>query len=157
MRIHEPNRRTALLFLTTCALSLPLAFCGCLENEEDFTIKPDCSVELRITAKGDSEDLLDGYAAPIDGPWEPASADAAELWKKDPRAAVDPQTIRRLRELGYVTDQPSPARKQIALVYDGSFASVDAIPRFFAPEAEPYRTAFLERSASLRVETKSGR
>lgn len=147
MTMNAPVRALAIL---TLALS------SCLEHEEEITVRPDGSVAVAIRAKGKPEDLGDGYAVPLEAPW----------------VAENPQTLEWIRVLGSDTGSASVRAnlaslagksgtihpgEDVDLAVRAQFASAKDLPRFFAPESEPFRTAYLERATDLRVERKGGR
>ena len=129
---------------------------GCLENEEELEIRPDGSVTVTVSAKGDLRDLADGYPVPLDPGWRMASDDARR-WMAD----VGPDTgsahararVDELRWKGAESKDPPEAR----LVVERDFPSVDALPACYARVDEPYRTAYLQRSTSLEVRQLDGR
>jgi hypothetical protein len=144
------------LSLPRIALVSVLALCGCLENEEDITVQADGAVEVRIRASGDPGDLADGYAVPLEVPWRPATADA-ERWLAEIGADTGSAAVQaRSEDVAW----PTPAgkdRPQADLAVERSFASVEEWPRWFAPASEPYRTAYLERSAELEIRRAGAR
>lgn len=128
------NRSMPLL----CAAALLLG--GCLENEEQITIAEDGSVQIRVSAEGDRTDLADGSPIPKFGPWQPVDEHTA-AW------------------LG-AADQPPEASQggdKLKVTVEASFDCVEDLPRFYAPEKNPYRTASLQRSASLEVKVRGER
>jgi hypothetical protein len=108
-------------------LLVPALLAGCLENEETIAVRPDGSVHVRVRARGDRKDLAEGHAVPAGAPWT-ALPGATGL------------------------DQDQEER-----IAEATFASVRDWPRFHAPASEPYQTAFLERSADLKIERKGAR
>lgn len=62
---------------------LPFAFAlllpACRETEEEITVRPDGSLHVELQAKGNVEDLADGYPIPLGGPWE-ARNDETRAW-----------------------------------------------------------------------------
>ena len=140
--------------LTTLALSLILT--ACLENEETIEVRRDGSVHVKLVAKGDIVDLTDGYALPLDAPWVPSGD--APTWLEH----VGPDTgsayvQERADEIDWVAKTHHKKDDGMALVVEADFASVESWPRFHAPASEPYRGAYLERSASLKVDDKGDR
>lgn len=128
--------RTFLPVLLACSLA------ACVENEEELTIRPDGSVSVRMSAKSKQEtDLADGFPLPFDAAWSPANA-ATREWIASARSH---------------TPSPTDREEALELAVDASFASVRDLPRFTAPESEPYRGAYLERTSDLRVETRGGK
>jgi hypothetical protein len=137
---------------TLSRITLPalLLLAGCLENEEDIVVRADGSVEVTVRAKGDPADLADGYAVPLALPWRPASPDA-ERWLAEVGADTGSAAVQtRAVEVAWPTP-PGEDRPQADLAVTRSFDSVEAWPRWLAPESEPYRTAYLERSATLEI------
>lgn len=131
---------------------LVLPLCACLENEEHIEIGADGSVEVQVSARGMVNDLADGYPVPLDGVWQPVGA-ATELWLRE----VGPTTggawtSGRAAEVDWAALGFDPEKLELGA--RARFASVEAWPRFFAPENEVYREAYSERSASLRVERR---
>ncbi len=131
-------------------LSALLVLPACLENEEEITVRPDGSVEVTVRAKGDPGDLADGYAVPLGVPWKPETPDTArwlsEVGNDTGSAAI--QT--RANEVDWPVAE-GESKPEVELAATRSFASVEEWPRWFAPESEPYRTAYLERSAKLEI------
>src|SRR6185295_6709853 len=99
----------------------------CVENDEELTIRADGSVGVRLHAKGRPADFGEGYAMPLQGPW----------------SAQNASTIAEGAD--------------VDLEVAAEFSSVRDLPRFYAPAGEPYRTAYLQRTSDLRVESKGGR
>lgn len=135
--------------------SLPL-LPACLENEEEIEVRADGSVRVTLRAGGQPSDLDDGYALPLDAAWASASADTA-LWL----ARVGPDTgsaatraalARSSWPLDAGEDEP---RAGLAVTRD--FARLEDVPRHFAPDSEPYRSAYLERTGSLTIRADGAR
>lgn len=127
------NLRTCLLALLACTST------ACLENEEELAIRPDGSVTVRMSAKSKQEtDLADGYPLPFDGAWRAANA-ATREWLATNRAQ---------------SPAPNDRNDELELTVEASFASVRELPRFTAPESEPYQSSYLERTSDLRIETR---
>jgi len=114
------------------ALLLPLA--ACLEIEEEVLVRPDGSATVTVTAKGDEEDLAEGFPIPTFAPWR----------------AADEIT------LAWLSGQPLPKDNDGARM-TADFASVAALPAFWASPTEPYRSALLQRSSDLQVLRKGAR
>lgn len=134
----------ALLF----ALVLPLS--ACLENEEEIEIRPDGSVEVMVRAQGKVADLSEGFPVPLDAPWQAIGAQS-ELWLRTiGPASGGAWEHERALEIDWPTYGVDPEKLELAA--RARFASVEEWPRFFAPADEPYREAYSERSASLRIE-----
>lgn len=140
--------------LAICALAVCAS--SCLENEEEITVREDGSVSVRMSAKGKPEDLADGYPIPLDSPWI-GDSDATSMWVRAVGGDTGSAGVREsLGRLAAGSSKINPD-EDFTLAVRADFSSVNDIPRWIAPQAEPYRTAYLERSADLRVETKSGR
>lgn len=128
------------------ALVLPLA-AACLENEEQIEIRPDGSVRLTVVARGDAADLAEGYPVPLEAPWELASVDAKRWVERFGASTGSPEVRARLDEIGWgVKDND-----EIELQVTRELPSVDALPRWYASERDPYHEAYLERGASLKI------
>ncbi len=121
------SRKLALL------LALPLASGACLEVEEEVEVRPDGSLAVALVAKGDPQDFAQGYPLPSSRPWRGSDA-AGVAW--------------------LAGEAPG---KDVPVRLEASFASAADLPRFFAPENEPYRTAHLERTTKLSVTRKGAR
>jgi hypothetical protein len=136
--------------------ALALGLAGCLENDEEITVRPDGSVSVEIAAKGKMKDLSDGYPVPLDGPWSPQT-DATREWLR----LVGPDTgsapVRANAEALGGRSALLPADQDVELRVRAEFASVRDLPRFFAPASEAFRSAYLERASELRVEKKGAR
>lgn len=131
---------------------LTLLLGACLENEEAIVVGSDGSIVVTVGAKGDPDDLTDGYAVPLGARWRPVSADA-ERWL----AEVGTDTGGELTRVGLEGVEWDPEASEedeskAELFVQGRFDSVEEWPRWFAPESDPYRTAYLERSATLSVQ-----
>ncbi len=124
--------------LASCALAVCLA--SCLENEEEITVHPDGTVSVRMSAKGQPSDLADGHPIPLHAPWIADSVETA-AWIRNADAATS----------------SALAQDELTLAVRADFASANDVPRWLAPQAEPYPTAYLERATSLSIESKSGR
>jgi hypothetical protein len=134
----------------TALLLLALVAGGCLENEEEIEIRPDGSAHVVLRAKGDAADLCTGYALPLAAPFAPAN-DAASEWL----ASFAPDTggpEARARREGL-----AKGGGERDLRVEAELGSVEDLPQFWAPEREPYRTAYLERDAHLSVEQRGSR
>lgn len=119
---------------------LPLA--ACIETEEHVVVHPDLGLDVTLRASGDRGDLRSGYPLPLEGPWA-ARDGATQAWlDATRRGTVDPDA-----------DPGESAELELS----ASFASADELPRWFAPAAHPYRTAFLERDTQVSVEQRGGR
>lgn len=142
------------LLRITASLAL-IALAACVENEEEITIRPDGSASVRVAAKGKADDLADGYGVPLAAPWTATNDETLEwmrvLGQDTGSAAVRANLARLDASHGAITSD-----REMKLEARADFASVKDWPRWFAPESEVYRNAYLERSASLTVESKSG-
>jgi hypothetical protein len=138
----------------TCLLALLAA--GCLEQEETITVHPDGSLEVTLLAKGDTTDLCTGYPLPLASPWKPVNKEARDWLAEMAPDTGGPQAQERLVELRAVErdGEKVPGRQ---LIVGANFASTDDLPRWFAPDEEPYRSAYLARSADLELEQKGRR
>lgn len=131
-------------------LVLPLA--ACLENEEEIVIGADGSVAVTVTARGKVDDLAAGFPVPLDGPWQARGA-STELWLREVGPATGGAWAQdRAPEVDWRALGVDPEKLELSA--SARFASVEDWPRFFAPASEPYREAYSERSASLRVERR---
>jgi hypothetical protein len=128
---------------------------GCLENDEDIIVHPDGSLEVQMSAKGSPDDLADGYALPLEGPWR-ALDDTTLAWI----AKVGPDTgsaQTRERVAAGAFDVPKQNNGDTRLSVGAHFASAAQLPHFFAPQREPYRSAYLERETQLAIAHKGAR
>jgi len=137
--------------LRPLALAALLLLPACLESEEELRVHDDGSVDVRWRVNGDAADLAAGFPLPLGGPWRTADA-GAERWLAEVGPATGGEGV-RARARGF-TAEPD---ERVELTVEGSFASVDALPRWTAPEDAPYRSAYLERRTALAVERKGGR
>lgn len=139
-------------------MRLPALLCfallssACLENEEAITVRENGSIGVQITARGDAADLCTGYAVPFDGRWTPRNQEALDWLEHVAPDTGGPQARARQVELG-----EAPNDEDRTLVVEAEFASADELPRWFAPEGEPYRSAYLARSASLTMRQRGRR
>ncbi|HVS19318.1 MAG TPA: hypothetical protein VMT18_12005 [Planctomycetota bacterium] len=122
-----------------CALVLALALPACLEIEEEVEVAADGSVEVVVRARGDAADLLEGYPVPTGGAWVADDAGTA----------------------GWLAGGPPPVHPrepdEVAVAVRARFASLADLPRWCAPDGEPYRTAGEERVTSLEVLRRGAR
>ena len=137
------------------ALAL-LALGSCLENEEEIEVRPDGSIDVTMRSSGNLWDLTHGHPIALAGPWRPLD-DLTSLWVSEVGPDTGSRATRERIEAGAWAPYANPDDDNVALCARASFPSADDLPRFLAPEGEPYRTALLERSASLGVERKGGR
>jgi hypothetical protein len=136
--------------------ALALALTACLENEEEITIAPDGSATVIVRAKGRPGDLAEGYAVPLGGPWTTDDPSTLE-WIR--RLGPDTGSAVVRANLAALSDDAGTIRRDedFELVVHGRFDSVRDLPRWYAPDSEPFRTAYLERRSDLRVEQKGRR
>jgi len=128
---------------------LALTAAACLENEEEIRIRPDGSARVVVTAHGDLPDLAGGYPVPLDVPWSPRTEDT-ERWIRELGADTGSAAVRRrLEEITWSSGARDEEKAQLSVARD--FASVADWPRRFAPQQDPYHTAYLERSAELEI------
>ena len=142
--------------IRTLPLLLTLGLGACLENEEEIVVHEDGSVEVRIAAEGDLADLSNGYSVPLGAGWELTSEDAmtwASLVGPD-TGSLEVQT--RIREVEWPEDESTESEK-VRLEATRRFSSVDEMPQWYAPAAEPYQTAYLRRTTDLEVRAAGGR
>lgn len=133
-----------------CLLVAAPALVGCLEHEETITVRPDGSLAVELSTKGDRADLCTGYAVPLASPWTPRNA-GARSWLD----TVAPDTGGpRARA---ASDRLHAEQGEETLVVGAEFASAAELPRWFAPDEEPYRSAYLARSTDLALERKGTR
>ena len=132
-----------------------LSVVGCVENKEEIVIHSDGSLEAQMSAKGSAEDLVDGYPLPLDGPWR-ALDDTTLAWiaKVGPDTGSAQSRARIAAGAWPVTDSD---HKETQLRVGAHFASPADMPRFTAPQREPYRSAYLERETKLAIEHKGAR
>ncbi len=129
---------------------------SCLENEEELEVRPDGSLRVTVTAKGDLSDFTDGYPVPLDPRWKLVSADA-ERWVRELGADTGSAAVRRrLSEVDWSPEKPG-RDDELELSVERAFASVDELPRGFADESDAYRSAYLQRSAALQIRSVGGR
>jgi hypothetical protein len=119
--------------------ALCLALPACLEVEEEIDVRADGSVEVRVRAHGDAADLAEGHPVPTGGPWEAEDAGTASWLAGSPPPLRDGQ------------------KDEVAVGVRASFASVDELPRWFAPPETLYRSACEERATSLEVLRRGAR
>jgi hypothetical protein len=135
-----------------------LAVCvsSCLENEEEITVRPDGSVSVRMSAHGKPDDLADGYPISLDAPWI-GDSETTATWLRDVGRDTGSARVREnLRQLAPGSNELT-TDDDVVVAVRADFRSASDMPRWMAPDSEPYRTAYLERSTDLHVETKSGR
>jgi len=135
-------------------LSLPLVlFTSCLEQEEEIVVHADGSVTLTVTGRGHDHDLTEGYAVPLHGPFV-AQNDETRRWMRtvgeDTGSAL---TRERFESGGWEATDPD----RMQLVSRAEFASAEELPAGYAPPAEPYASAYLQRDAQLNIEEKNGK
>ena len=141
--------------LSTLILALPLA--GCLENEETITIHPDGSLTVRQGVHGDAGDVSGGYNLTLDGPWRPVDVGARNWLAQLGPDTGSPEVLARSETVDYHEVFPGQKLNEVRLTAEARFDSVRDWPRFQAPAAEPYQSAYLERSAALQVEDRGDR
>lgn len=134
------------------ALCLP----ACLENEEEITIQPDGSAAVRLEAKGRADDFTDGYPMPLRAPWIPADNATLE-WLRVLGPDTGSAAVRENLRLSKSQSGGIDPSKDTQLEVGARFPSVEDMPRWFAPEDEPYRTAYLERETHLSITHKGTR
>ncbi len=137
-------------------LLLALGLSACLENEEQLVIHEDGSVEVRLAARGDLADLSNGYPVPLGVGWELVSDDAQTWASQVGTDTGSPAVQARIREVAW-PDPRAAEEDEVRLEVSRRFASVAELPQWFAPEAEPYRTAYMRRTTELDVREGSGR
>lgn len=135
------------LFLRPLLCALPLVSLACLENEEEITVRPDGSLHVKVSAKGDVADLAQGYPVPLAAPWRPVNDGAREWLTKVGGATGGAVALARIGD-ERVLGKPDTERE---LAVEADFASVGDLPARCADPADPYADAYLERSASLQV------
>ena len=159
MRRSRPTR--AQRFAAPAAALAAVLFPACLENEEEILVREDGSVRVVVRSEGDVLDLADGYPVPFGQGWVPAN-DAARTWLS--RIGVGPlDDVRRAQAEAWESELEDAKRRgdadddSLALEVVGEFPSVESWPHWFASEADPYATAYLERDASLGIREEGGR
>jgi hypothetical protein len=150
--MQKPRTSVAAYALSVAAL---LALGGCLENDEDVVVHPDGSLDVRMSAKGSADDLADGYALPLDGPWRALDETTLAWIAKLGPDTGSAQTRERLAAGAW--DVPKSSDSDTRLTVSAHFASAAQLPRFIAPAREPYRSAYLERDTQLSIEHKGAR
>ena len=141
------------------ALTLPLllTLTACLENEEFVEVRTNGSVVVKQLVKGDIVDLPTGYNVPLGAPWIPLD-DGAKRWLQhlgSDSGSLEVQA--RADALDWKAAVGNKRDDGMTLTVEAVFPTVGDWPRFYAPESEPYRSAYLERSASLTIEEKGDR
>ncbi len=132
---------------------------ACTENEETIVVRADGSASVRLDVRATDGDLADGYAVPLDGPWMPRNP-ATHAWL----SLIGPDTGSAAARAAYALlpdDAPIFAtgkeKRGVELAVEAEFASVAALPSTYAPRADPYRDAFLQRSTALTARSEGGR
>jgi len=137
-------------YLPLLSLLLPLS---CLDYEETLVIRPDGSATMTVEARGDLGDLADGYAVPLHAPFVPDSPETLR-WLADVAPDTGSRTaMENVRQVNWLDEEGKPAEKG-SLRVRAELASLDQLPRYFSPESDPYRTAYLEHDAQLTVERR---
>jgi hypothetical protein len=139
--------------LIVCASALAICLSACLDNEEDISIRTDGSASVRLSAEGDAKDLADGYPLPLAAPWV---ADGAQTLDWIRLVGPDTGSAATRENLARSGRGPIDTTHKVRLQVRADLPSVTSLPRWCAPESEIYRTAYLERTASLAIESKSG-
>jgi hypothetical protein len=140
--------------MKTSAWLVPLALCApaCLENEEEIVVHPDGSLTVTLASKGGVSDLAHGDPLPLGPAWRAASADT-ERWLRVAGRGPDAAAARAAWPRDSQGEEP-----ELALRVTRDFGSVAELPRTFASESDPYRSAGLARSTALAIEvTPAGR
>jgi hypothetical protein len=121
---------------------------ACLENEEQITIRPDGSCSVRVLAKGQAQDFAEGYPLPTGPEWSVVRADMPAYldWL---RAATRSEELR--------TRLPEGNDKHLEFELSGEFPGVAALPKYFASNRDPYRTAYLARTSELKIEPRGAK
>ncbi len=127
---------------------------GCLENDEDIVIRPNGSVEVRVSASGKARDLADGYPVPLEAPWIPEGEDT-RTWIDV--VGRDSGSREVQAKVGASPFRDRPDEEKVTLAARATFDSVKHWPEWFAPAAESYRTAYVRRTAGLSIERKGPR
>lgn len=130
-------------------LLVPFLLGACLENEEELEIGVDGSVRVALASAGDVDDLCDGYALPLDAAWL-ATSDDTRRWLVELGPDTGSAFVRqRAGELAWPAEPGQGPRASLAV--ERRLASVEELPRWYAPADDPYRTAHLERETSLAI------
>lgn len=141
--------------LTVLALAGMTVFGGCLENEEEITVSEDGSVSIRVSAAGYPHDIADGYPVPLHAPFK-AWGEETDNWVS--RFGADTGSPSVQQAVGKTSwTGPDGKPKSIKIASHGEFDRLEDLPSWFAPTREPYRTAYLERTGTLRIEAKGGK
>jgi len=143
----RPDPRTAL------ALALAFALPACIENEEEVTIHADGAVDVLVAAKGGLSDLADGYPVPLHAPWRAQGADTLR-WLEHVGPATGGDGARARAEALDWLALGGEKKDEARLAASAHFESVADWARWYAPPGVPYATAYLERSATLRVDRR---
>lgn len=138
--------------LSVVTITLFLAATGCVEHEELLTVHADGSIDVTMSSESDrAEDLTDGYAVPLAAPWKP-SDETTKRWMRE--VADDTGSIAARDALAA---RPTSWDGKVRLTARARFASAADLPTTTAPDDEPYATAFLHRTADLRIERRGNR
>ncbi len=129
---------------------------ACLENEEEITIAEDGSLFVRILSTGDAVDLAGGHALPLSSPFRPVTRETNRWLATISPHAGGGRALEQVRAGAWKDEHDEPSDKA-TLEVEASFDSVSELPRFYAPDGEPYRHATLERCTALDVTMKGDR
>ena len=144
--------------LAVClALLLPLGTSSCLENEEVIRVRADGSVDVRVRAKGDLPDLLDGHPLSLGGPWRPASRDAERFLQLFGPATGGRAAQQRLPASAPIWADGDKEQLKGELIAEAHFARVEDWPVHFAPAGEPYADALPARRSQLEIRRQGAR
>ena len=137
--------------LLTCCLTP-----ACLENEESIEVRPNGSVRVTLRAKGDVEDLTQGHALPLHGPWQPVDQ-GTRTWVEVFGAATGGAEVRARFDAGAWSEMGDPDEEEVELSVQAEFPSVSDLPTFLSPAGEPYRDALLARDTNLSITQQGAR
>lgn len=133
---------------TTAAI---LALCllpACLEHEEDLTVRPDGSCSVRVSAKGQAQDFAEGYPIPSSPEWTVVHADLPD-YLTALRTQTSSEALR--------TWLPKDKDEQLAFELAAEFPALEALPASYAPVTDSYRSAYLTRANTLKVEKRAAK
>lgn len=144
--------KTRLMPLIAALLLLP----GCLTTTESIQVLADGSIRMEVVGDGDVTDLTEGYALPADAAWEPIG-DQTRRWISEIGLDFGSKDAARRANASAWVRKKRERSSNVRLTFARVFESASDIDTTYAPASAPHASAYLVRSADLKIAERNGK
>lgn len=133
-----------------------LLLSACLTTREEIRVHPDGSLTVAIRGEGDIPDLIEGYSLPADSRWQAVGNDTKKWLLEIGRDFGSPAARDRVDAGEWASDKRDKGRA-VTLAFTRRYGSASEMEERFVPGDAAYATAYLARSADLKIVERNGK